>query len=280
VNCRASGGCGTLFQLTEKGALTSLYNFCTKANCADGEEPQAAVIQAGKGLLYGTTFRSGANDLGTVYSWSFTVLPPTFKPDPVYFGSQALNTTSTAKTITMTNPNADALTINSITPSAGFAVSSTTCGSSLPGGKPCQILIAFTPTKLGKYAGTLTVADSAPNSPQTVPLIGTGVAQVTLSPTSLSFATQAVGTTSAPKVVTLTNNLSTAVTITGITFTGTNPGDYAQTNTCGSSVAAKAKCTISVTFTPHAAGTRTATLNVADDANNSPQRVALTGTGK
>jgi uncharacterized NAD-dependent epimerase/dehydratase family protein len=56
--------------------------------------------------------------------------------------------------------------------------------------------------------------------------------------------------------------------------------DFAQTNTCGSSVAAKGKCTISVTFTPRATGTRTSTLKLNDGANNSPQTVSLTGTGK
>ena len=88
-----------------------------------------------------------------------------------------------------------------------------------------------------------------------------------------------MGTTSPPKNVMLTNNLSTALPI-GITFTGADPGDFAQTNTCSGSVAAKSICTISVTFTPTATGTRTATLTVTDSANNSPQTVALTGTGK
>jgi hypothetical protein len=81
--------------------------------------------------------------------------------------------------------------------------------------------------------------------------------------------------------VTLTNNLSTALTIGIITFTGADPGDFAApTNTCDSSLAAKSTCTISVTFTPGATGTRTATMSVNDSANNSPETVALTGTGK
>jgi hypothetical protein len=113
-----------------------------------------------------------------------------------------------------------------------------------------------------------------------VTLTGTGELQVAWSPTSLTFAAQPVKTTSAAKTVTLTNNLSTALTISSITFTGTDPSDFAQTNTCGTTVAAKGKCTIAVKFTPQATGTRTAALNVKDTANNSPQTVKLTGTGE
>jgi hypothetical protein len=69
------------------------------------------------------------------------------------------------------------------------------------------------------------------------------------------------------------------LTLTSIRLTGTNPGDFAQTNTCGSSVAAGANCTISVTFTPAASGTRTAAVTVTDNATGSPQTVSLSGTG-
>src|SRR3989442_6907180 len=84
---------------------------------------------------------------------------------------------------------------------------------------------------------------------------------VTLSPSSLSFSTEAVGTTSPAKTVTLTNVGTTLLTINGIAITGTNAGDFAQTHTCGSSLAAGASCTISVTFKPTASGTRTAALS-------------------
>ena len=97
---------------------------------------------------------------------------------------------------------------------------------------------------------------------------------VSLSPTSLSFGSQAVNTASAIKNVTLTNTGSALLTLT-ISITG----DYAQTNTCGSSVAAGKKCTISVTFTPTATGTRTGTVTITDNASNSPQTISLTGTG-
>src|SRR5205823_5989475 len=75
------------------------------------------------------------------------------------------------------------------------------------------------------------------------------------------------------------NGTSSPLSITSIAFTGTNSGDFAQTNNCGASLAAGASCSIDVTFTPTAVGTRTATLTVTDSASNSPQTASVTGTG-
>jgi hypothetical protein len=106
-------------------------------------------------------------------------------------------------------------------------------------------------------------------------------AQATVSPIALTYAAQSVGTTSVAKTVTLENNLSTALTLKTFTFTGTDPGDFeVSAHTCGATLAAKSSCTISVVFKPKATGRRTATLNVSDNANNSPQTVSLNGTGE
>jgi hypothetical protein len=96
-----------------------------------------------------------------------------------------------------------------------------------------------------------------------------------VSPATLTFDNQTLQTASTAQPVTLTNAGTAALTISGVSASG----DFAQTNTCGSSVAAGASCTIAVTFTPTAAGQRTGTLSIADSAPNSPQTVGLTGTG-
>jgi FG-GAP-like repeat/Abnormal spindle-like microcephaly-assoc'd, ASPM-SPD-2-Hydin len=204
----------------------------------------------------------------------------TLSPTTLSFGNEAIGTTSVSKTVTVTNTGTALLTIGSIAASVDFAVSSTTCGATLAAQAKCMVSVAFTPPALGPFTGTLTFVDSGAASPQTVSLKGTGVAQVSWTPTSLTFTNRAVETTSVARVVTLTNNLPTALSVSGISFTGTDPGDFAQTSTCGNSVAAKGKCTISVTFTPQATGSRTATLNVSDGASNSPQTVSLKGTGE
>ena len=99
---------------------------------------------------------------------------------------------------------------------------------------------------------------------------------VTLSAASLSFAAQTEGTTSAAQALTLTNSGTAALTVTSIAASG----DFAETNTCGSSVAAAASCMISVTFTPTAAGARTGTLTINDNAAGATQTVALSGGGE
>jgi FG-GAP-like repeat/Abnormal spindle-like microcephaly-assoc'd, ASPM-SPD-2-Hydin len=101
----------------------------------------------------------------------------------------------------------------------------------------------------------------------------------TLSSGALSFGGQSVGTASAPQLVTLTNTSALPLTISNIGLTGSNPGDYSFTTGCGSVLGAGASCTISVTFTPAAAGTRTAFVSITDSALGSPQNIALTGTG-
>ena len=99
-------------------------------------------------------------------------------------------------------------------------------------------------------------------------------------PMSLNFGTESVGTTSAPQTTTLTNSGTTTLTLTSETIVGTGAADYAITaNTCGTSLAVGASCSVTMTLTPSAIGTRSAVLAFTDSAQNSPQNVALTGVG-
>ncbi|MGW3984039.1 discoidin domain-containing protein [Streptomyces mirabilis] len=104
---------------------------------------------------------------------------------------------------------------------------------------------------------------------------GSPSATLTASPGSLTFADQAVNTTSAAQSVTVTDSGAATASITGVTA----GGDFAQTNTCGTALAAGANCTVSVTFGPTASGTRTGTLTLTGDQSNNPTMVALSGTG-
>jgi len=196
-------------------------------------------------------------------------------PPSLAFGNQAVGTTSAARKITLANTGTATLTITSITISGPFEQTNT-CGTSVKAGKNCAISVTFSPTKTGQVTGAVTVTDNASNSPQSVSLSGSGVTGVTVSPTTLTFPTTTVGTTSAPLTSTLANNNATTLTITSITITG----NYEQTNTCGTSVPAASKCTISVTFTPQSTGTLTGVVTITDSATNSPQKINLTGTGQ
>ena len=134
----------------------------------------------------------------------------------------------------------------------------------------------------------MNVADDAPGSPQQTTLNGTGVlASVGVAPNPVPFGNQTLATTSAAQTITVTNSGNLASTLTAgtpVTITGTNPGDFAIASgtTCVASfvlTASGGSCVIKVTFTPGAAGARTATVNVADDAPGSPQQTTLNGTG-
>ena len=125
---------------------------------------------------------------------------------------------------------------------------------------------------------TLTITDNASGSPQSVQLTGVGT-YIELNPTTENFGTQPVGTTSLPRNVVVTNKGDNAVSIRGIAITGTNATDFAETNTCGTSLASGASCKVVVTFTPSAKGKRTANVAITDNGGGSPQLVGLSGTG-
>jgi Abnormal spindle-like microcephaly-assoc'd, ASPM-SPD-2-Hydin len=203
----------------------------------------------------------------------------TLTPASLVFGHTVVGATSAAKGVTLANTGSATLNITSIVPSGDFSLTTSTkpCGSTLAAGQNCKIELTFTPTQLGARTGTLTLTDNAANSPQTVPLSGTGTVQVNLTPASKIFPATTVGTSSVAKVFTLTNKQNVA--LTGIS-SGTT-GDFSiSATTCSSSLGPHSACTISVVFTPTQTGTRTGTLQVSDSAVGSPQTSSLTGTGK
>ena len=204
-------------------------------------------------------------------------------PSTLSFGSQTQGTTSAAQSITLTNTGNATLTLTSISvtgTNAGDFAQTNTCGGSLAANGTCTINVTFTPTASGSRTASISITDNAPGSPQSVTLTGTGLSgQVSLSPSSLTFTSQNVGTTSTAQNVTLTNTGTASFTIASISLTGTNAGDFSETNGCGSSLAANGTCTITVQFSPTAPGTRTASVSIADSLASSPQTVTLTGTG-
>jgi hypothetical protein len=193
------------------------------------------------------------------------------------FGAQLINTTSAAQKVTLTNKGTALLTISSINASGHFKQTNT-CGSGLEPGASCSISVTFTPTSAGSTSGTVTIKDNATSLTQTISLTGVGTV-VQLNPTSLSFGSVSVGTKTAAKTIKVTNKGATSLSISSISISGTNPGDFSQTNNCGTAVAAGASCTISVSFKPTAKGARTASVSVSDNGGGSPQKVQLSGSG-
>ena len=207
--------------------------------------------------------------------------PVSVSPKSLTFANQLVGTSSATQAITITNNGAAATTI-SIAASGDFTQTNTcpVSPATLTVAANCTVNVAFKPTATGVRSGAITVTHKLAGSPQTVALSGTGVApSVTLGGNSISFGNQNVGTTSSVQMVSLSNTGTATLTISSIAITGANAGDFGQTNTCGGSVAAGANCSISVTFKPTAAGNRSASVKITDNAAGSPQNVALTGTG-
>ncbi len=157
------------------------------------------------------------------------------------------------------------------------------CMTTLAPGKYCRINISIAPNTTGNVSAVLTLQDSAPGSPQTVPITATVIGpKASLSPSSLSFGNQTLNTPSAAKTVTLSNPGVGPLTINSIAVSGSNFNDFGiTTNGCGGTLGQGLSCTVSITFTPKSKGSRSATLTFIDNSTaSSTQTVSLSGTGK
>ena len=208
--------------------------------------------------------------------------PFKFTPANLSFGNVALGTSS-SETVTIKNNSGAAVTISSVTGSGPYTVTpsgSNPCGGNLNANSTCTVTATFSPLVTGTLIGGVTVSSTASVSTQVQNATGTGVLDVTLSPTSISFGTITVGSTSSVQVVTVTNNESTVIPISSAVASG----DFISTSgggiPCGASVPANSTCTLGVEFSPTVAGAISGELTVSFAAGDSPQEVSLSGTGQ
>ena len=225
-------------------------------------------------------------------------LPPatvTLTPSPLNFpGSTPVGMSSAYQIVTLTDTSTTSyvdIASSSITGTNpnDFSIYVDECSGTQvqANGGVCFLLVTFTPQATGARTATLSVMDDGVGSPQSITLNGTGTLSppiATIPPLSLTFAPQGQGTTSTAQMVTVTNTAAAGadnlIVAQPLTFTGANPGDFAATG-CTTPVApAGGTCMISVTFTPTATGARSATLQIMDNATNSPQTIGVSGTGQ
>ncbi|WP_162537524.1 choice-of-anchor D domain-containing protein [Granulicella sp. WH15] len=287
-----TGTCTVTFTFTPQsaGALTSTFSI------HDLDHPASPLTVALSG-----------NGTGVASAPQATLTPPS-----VDFGSVTTGTTSSAQNFTLSNTGTTSLGITSISLGGAnpgsFSIDTDNCATgatalarpahsvaaahsranprdipALQSGTYCQLYIVFSPTSAGSSTATLTIVDQA--GTQTSTLTGTGVAtappatpQAALTPSSVNFNSVATGSSSAAQTFTLANHGNAALSISSISLGGAKSFAVGSNN-CGASLAASASCTISVTFTPSAVGSATATLTIADNAPGSPQSSTLTGTG-
>jgi Galactose oxidase-like, Early set domain/Cep192 domain 4/Kelch motif len=205
---------------------------------------------------------------------SSTPLPVTLAPSSIFMPNTVVGTKSISETATLSNNQSVPLTISNIAVSGDF-LQTNKCTSPITAHGSCTFTVTFKPTATGLRSGTIAITDGAANSPQTLNLAGNGVGAATTTVTSHIYGQIAVGTSASYRLY-LINNQTVALNITGITVSG----GYSQTNHCVSPLGAGQYCDITVTFAPTAVGLVSGVLTIKDNANNSPQTVTLTGTGK
>jgi phospholipase C len=237
---------------TRNGQLTFTDN--------DPSSPQVVDLE-GTGTLVNVTPTYPGLNLGTVT-----------------FGSKR------AGTVTMTNVSTVPVTVSKTSfvgiDAQDFSQTTSCSGTIAPGGN-CQWSITFTPTPQnygfrGNEHANFVIEDNAPGSPHIGRLIGVGSALAIVPRVNIDFGNQVVGTTSAPKTVSVTNAWTNTINIGSVA----DIGDYAiASNTCGATLSPGANCIVSVTFTPSVLGPDNGVLNLNNNDGTSPQQLTLHGNG-
>ena len=264
------------FQISGTTCTTAL---AAQANCAI----DVIFHPSATGVLQGSLVLSGSMAHGQIVDpLSGTGLAPmalTLTPGSLFYSATVVNSPSTRQSVAVTNTGGTTLNLPPAVITGDYQISSNSCGPTLaPGPTPCVIQIVFKPTMPGDRPGQLQQSDGVSGDPQqVVTLDGTGLAPgaVTLTPSSLSFGSVAVGASS-PATVTATNTGGAPVQFQSPVLTG----DYSPgSNGCSASLLPNNSCTLQIVFRPSAAGTRSGTLTLTSDAANTPSSTQLTGVG-
>ena len=247
----------------------------TNTNVAAGR-PATASSQVNSTQAAATATDGNANTYwesanGSFPQWLQVDLGPKFAVGRVTLKLPPSTAWATRTQTLSVQTSTDGSTLGTAVPSATYTfnpASANTVNITVPGTNARLVRVTITANS-GWPAGQVSEFEVYPSGG------GTSAATLSANPASLTFASQALNTTSAAQAVTVTNTGTAPASATSVSVTG----DFAQTNTCGASIAAGASCTVNVTFRPTASGTRTGTLSVSSSASNSPTAVALSGTG-
>ncbi len=228
------------------------------------------------GELRAATYGRGLWQIPLLTAATATQPAITLNPTSLTFASQPTATASTPQTITLTNSGSTTLTITQITTTGDFTQTNTCTAPTIAINTTCTIQITFAPTATGTRTGALTIYANVAGGQATAALTGTGTpaAPIVLTPLTLTFPATTINATTAAQNITISNTSATPIALKTPTITG----DFAiAANTCASTLAPSTGCTVSITFTPTASGTRTGIFTITDDAGT--QTASLSGTG-
>ncbi len=210
-----------------------------------------------------------------------TAVPIISTPGSLNFGDQITGTSGT-QSLNITNAGSATLTISSLTVSGTNAANFVTSGScvDIASNATCSIIVTFSPTTVGAKAAQITIASNASNqSTTTVILTGNGILVprpiVDLSVTTIGYGNAIFGGASSGQVITLKNTGGASLQISNLFTTG----DFVVMNSCPAVLSSGNSCVINVTFSPLHVGQRSGELVLISNAQGSPHRIPLSGTG-
>jgi Cep192 domain 4/Abnormal spindle-like microcephaly-assoc'd, ASPM-SPD-2-Hydin len=240
----------------------------------------------GTGLSSGyVLFTSNASNGSAQYSVSGTGVTASAAgtvattPSSVSFGTVATGTTN-SQSVQLKNTGGSSMTISSATAiGTGFKLSGISLPLTLSAGQTSNFTVGFTPAASGSVTGSVTIKSNASNQTYTVALSGTGASAtrtISLGTTSLNFGNEAVGGMSTLQVA-LKNTGNSSVTISNINVAAAGFG--ITSGIIGSTIAAGQTAELNVVFAPKVTGSVSGALSLVSNATNSPNSLAVAGTG-
>jgi hypothetical protein len=236
------------------------------------------------GMLRAGTYGRGIWQTPLLTAVSPALPAITLSAASLMFGSQQASTESAAQTITVTSSGNAPVVFGQAGVSANYAITSDTCsGATVAVGSTCAVSVVFAPTTTGASPGTLTIYANVATGQAQVSLTGTGTtaADITLSPLSVSFAATTVNQTTAAQIITINNTGGTAAMLQAPVIVQAATDFSISQNTCRTTLAPSAGCSVSIAFTPTASGTRAGSFSITDTSTGvtATQTAALTGIG-
>ncbi len=277
----------TISGMTVSGTGVSVTGLAVPANLGAGQDanltitykPNAAGTLSGK-----VSIASNASDPSVVVDLSGTATTAasstlTATPSSITFGNVVLGSES-SQTIRLANSGTASVTVSSLAPSVStVSISGITVPLTLAPGATANFTAAFKPTAASSVSGAITVKSNATDPSMPIDLTGTGqsaLVQLTVSPTSVSFGSAAVGTANSKQVI-VKNTGNTNASISSVAVAGTG---FSLSGSSTSVVLDPGQSiTYTVNFDPKSAASDTGALTVASNASGSPMNVVLSGTG-
>jgi len=274
----------TISQISESGMGFSVAGITVPLTLTAGQSTTFSVTfdpATTGGLAGSVTITSNATNSPTTIALSGTGVQAQISVTPasVSFGNVTVGVSNT-QSLTIKNTGTANLSVSqAVLSGAGYTLSGLTVPLTVAAGGSSTFTIGFTPASTSSFTGSLTLVSNTTNSPLVVALSGAGIApvmQLTVAPASLSFGSITTGT-STTQSVTVTNSGNASVTLSQISESGA--GFSATGFTVPLTLAAGQSTSFNVTFDPASAGNLSGSVTVTSNAANSPEIIALTGTG-